>query len=157
MPNLWFGIEVIHWTGGRGWGTLAVRRPRNATGNGSPSERTQRTGVREQGGRRARAGAESSRGEGRISMELNDPAGRTDRERVSLVDELFGSGALPEVLSGRLLRTREVAVLFQVSERAVTDWARKGRIPSVRTPGGHRRYPADRVRELLRDSGQLRG
>ena len=56
---------------------------------------------------------------------------------------------------GRLLRTREVALLFQVSERAVTDWARKGRIPSVRTPGGHRRYPADEVRALLeRSTGQ---
>jgi excisionase family DNA binding protein len=78
-----------------------------------------------------------------------------DQERSTLVEELFGGGQLPEVLSGRLLRTREVALLFQVSERAVTDWARKGRIPSVRTPGGHRRYPADQVRALLRASGQL--
>ena len=31
----------------------------------------------------------------------------------------------------------------------MTDWARKGRIPSVRTPGGHRRYPADDVPALL--------
>ena len=77
-------------------------------------------------------------------------------ERASLVFELFGEGQLPEVLKGRLLRTREVALLFQVSERAVTDWARKGRIPSVRTPGGHRRYPAEQVRDLLRESGQLR-
>jgi excisionase family DNA binding protein len=82
-------------------------------------------------------------------------ADKSDRERTSLVQELFGEGQLPEVLSGRLLRTREVALLFQVSERAVTDWARKGRIPSVRTPGGHRRYPADQVRALLKASGQL--
>jgi excisionase family DNA binding protein len=80
---------------------------------------------------------------------------RSEQERSHLVQELFGEGQLPEVLSGRLLRTREVALLFQVSERAVTDWARKGRIPSVRTPGGHRRYPADQVRALLRSSGQL--
>jgi len=40
-------------------------------------------------------------------------------------------------------------MLFQVSERAVTEWARRGRISSVRTPGGHRRYPADQVRQLL--------
>ena len=77
-------------------------------------------------------------------------------ERANLVFELFGEGQLPEVLKGRLLRTREVALLFQVSERAVTDWARKGRIPSVRTPGGHRRYPAEQVRDLLRESGQIR-
>jgi excisionase family DNA binding protein len=53
----------------------------------------------------------------------------------------------------RLLRTREVAMLFQVSERAVTDWAARGRLPSVRTPGGHRRYPAGAVRELLDEVG----
>ena len=62
-----------------------------------------------------------------------------------------GNGADP--LSGRLLRTREVALLFQVSERAVTDWARRGRLQSVRTPGGHRRYPATAVRGLLEVAG----
>lgn len=72
------------------------------------------------------------------------------RSREALVEELVGTGNSPGSLSGRLLRTREVALLFQVSERAVTDWARRGRIPSVRTPGGHRRYPADEVWALLR-------
>ena len=71
----------------------------------------------------------------------------TTEERQALVHELFGADG--STFQGRLLRTREVALLFQVSERAVTDWARKGRIPSVRTPGGHRRYPADEVRALL--------
>lgn len=73
-------------------------------------------------------------------------------ERAALVSELFGNGGGDPGPRGRLLRTREVALLFQVSERAVTDWARKGRIPSVRTPGGHRRYPADAVRTLLEAS-----
>ena len=74
-------------------------------------------------------------------------------ERDTLVSELFGADA-PDDGDGRFLRTREVAILFQVSERAVTDWARKGRIRSVRTPGGHRRYPASHVRTLLQASGQ---
>jgi excisionase family DNA binding protein len=83
-------------------------------------------------------------------------AQRTAAEREALVRDLVGQGSLPETLRGRLLRTREVALLFQVSERAVTDWARKGRIPSVRTPGGHRRYPAEQVWELLRgDRGDV--
>lgn len=72
-------------------------------------------------------------------------------ERDALVAELFGGEVDGE---GRFLRTREVAILFQVSERAVTDWARKGRIRSVRTPGGHRRYPSSHVRLLLEASGQ---
>src|SRR5437762_811920 len=55
-------------------------------------------------------------------------------EREHLVAELFGADPATEVLAGRLLRTREVALLFQVSERAVTDCARKGRLPSARTP-----------------------
>jgi excisionase family DNA binding protein len=78
------------------------------------------------------------------------------RDREALVEELVGNGVLPNGMRGRLLRTREVAALFQVSERAVTDWARRGRIPSVRTPGGQRRYPADEVWALLRlsESGE---
>ena len=77
-------------------------------------------------------------------------------ERDTLVAELFGesAGSGDRDGEGRFLRTREVALLFQVSERAVTDWARKGRIRSVRTPGGHRRYPASHVRTLLEASGQ---
>ena len=70
-------------------------------------------------------------------------------KRDELLAELFGSGGVPPMLAGRLLRTREVAQLFQVSERTVAEWARRGRIPSVRTPGGHRLYPAAQVRKLL--------
>jgi excisionase family DNA binding protein len=81
-------------------------------------------------------------------------AAAKQHERESLVAELFGADPATEALAGRLLRTREVALLFQVSERAVTDWARKGRLPSVRTPGGHRRYPADLVQQLLVQTGR---
>jgi excisionase family DNA binding protein len=70
-------------------------------------------------------------------------------KRDLLLAELFGEGSVPPILAGRLLRTREVAQLFQVSERTVAEWARRGRIPSVRTPGGHRLYPAEEVRKLL--------
>lgn len=73
----------------------------------------------------------------------------TPADRQALVEALSGANG---DLRGRLLRTREVALLFRVSERAVTDWARRGRIPSVRTPGGHRRYPANEVWALLDDS-----
>jgi excisionase family DNA binding protein len=49
-----------------------------------------------------------------------------------------------------LLRTSDVAALLQVSDRTVTNWARMGRIDSVRMPGGHWRFPRNSVRELLR-------
>ena len=72
--------------------------------------------------------------------------------REDLLEELFGNDGIPPMLAGRLLRTREVARLFQVSERTVAEWARRGRIPSVRTPGGHRLYPAEQIRAALTDS-----
>jgi excisionase family DNA binding protein len=81
------------------------------------------------------------------------PMAGAGSERQALIEELFGASGDGARYEGRLLRTREVALLFQVSERAVTDWARKGRIASVRTPGGHRRYPAEQVRVLLEQSG----
>jgi excisionase family DNA binding protein len=85
---------------------------------------------------------------GREASVTLDPVERI-ADRQALVAALVGDGPEAEDLRGRLLRTREVALLFRVSERAVTDWARRGRIPSVRTPGGHRRYPADEVWALL--------
>ena len=76
----------------------------------------------------------------------------TKRQREALLTDLFGTGAaVPSEVSERLLRTCDVALLFQVSERTVSEWARKGRVPSVRTPGGHRRYPAEQIRQLLLD------
>jgi excisionase family DNA binding protein len=74
----------------------------------------------------------------------------TDAHRDALLARLFGDEKVPASLSDELLRTRDVARAFQVSERTVAEWARRGRIPSVRTPGGHRLYPADKIRDLLR-------
>jgi len=46
------------------------------------------------------------------------------------------------------LSRAEVAEIFQVSLSTVTRWARQARIPAVRTPGGHYRYPAAPIRQL---------
>ena len=73
------------------------------------------------------------------------------QQRQKLLNLLFGTD-VPPVLEGQLLRTADVALLFEVSERTVSEWAKKGQIPSVRTPGGHRRYPADGIRWLLEES-----
>lgn len=48
-----------------------------------------------------------------------------------------------------LLRPAEVAEIFRVDPRTVTDWARRGRIPSIRTLGGHRRFREEDVRKAL--------
>ena len=55
----------------------------------------------------------------------------------------------------RLLTPGEVAALFRVDPKTVTRWAASGRITSIRTPGGHRRFRESEVRALLRgEEGQ---
>jgi excisionase family DNA binding protein len=49
----------------------------------------------------------------------------------------------------RYLRTAQVAELLQVSPKTVSRWAQEGRLPYLRTLGGHRRYPDQEIRELL--------
>ena len=47
------------------------------------------------------------------------------------------------------LRTAQVAELLHVSPKTVSRWAQEGRLPYLRTLGGHRRYPDAEIRELL--------
>ena len=51
-----------------------------------------------------------------------------------------------------LLTPAEVASLFRVDPKTVTRWAKSGKLSSIRTLGGHRRYRESEVRGLL-DSG----
>lgn len=51
--------------------------------------------------------------------------------------------------SERLLTPGEVAALFRVDPKTVTRWAASGRISSIRTPGGHRRFRESEVKALL--------
>jgi excisionase family DNA binding protein len=53
----------------------------------------------------------------------------------------------------RLLTPGEVASLFRVDPKTVTRWAAAGRISSIRTPGGHRRFRESEVRALLQGDG----
>ena len=46
------------------------------------------------------------------------------------------------------LRTAEVADLLHVSPKTVSRWAKEGKLPFMKTLGGHRRYPAAKIREL---------
>lgn len=53
--------------------------------------------------------------------------------------------------NGRLLTRAEVAKIFQVSPSTVARWAEAGKLPSVKTLGGHRRYEAKTVMALAQD------
>ena len=51
----------------------------------------------------------------------------------------------------RLLTRAEVADIFQVAPSTITRWAEAGKLPSVKTLGGHRRYQAKIVMKLLHE------
>jgi excisionase family DNA binding protein len=41
-----------------------------------------------------------------------------------------------------------VAAILQVSPKTVSRWAKEGKLPFLKTLGGHRRYPAAEIRQL---------
>jgi excisionase family DNA binding protein len=77
------------------------------------------------------------------------PASPANRDRLATrgADRLMGVAA--EGPEPELLRSHEVAVLFDVTERTVINWAAAKRLPSIRTVGGHLRFRADDVVALL--------
>lgn len=58
-----------------------------------------------------------------------------------------GHAAVPE--NERLMTPAEVAASFKVNPKTVTRWAKLGKLRAIRTPGGHRRFSAAQVKELL--------
>jgi excisionase family DNA binding protein len=50
-----------------------------------------------------------------------------------------------------LLKPGEVAEVMRVDPKTVTRWAKAGRVPSVRTPGGHHRFRTSLIKRLLDD------
>jgi excisionase family DNA binding protein len=53
------------------------------------------------------------------------------------------------------LRTAEVADILHVSPKTVSRWAKEGKLPFLKTLGGHRRYSAAQIRQLA-DELQVR-
>ena len=52
----------------------------------------------------------------------------------------------------KLLTPSEVAKLFRVDPKTVTRWAKAGKLTSIKTLGGHRRYRESEVRALLKST-----
>lgn len=65
---------------------------------------------------------------------------------------MTGQHAEPE----QLLTPAEVAALFRVDPKTVTRWAKSGKLTSIRTLGGHRRYRAVEVYALLEANSPAR-
>jgi len=47
-----------------------------------------------------------------------------------------------------LLTPGEVAAIMRVDPKTVTRWANTGRLTSIRTPGGHRRFRKSEIRAI---------
>jgi excisionase family DNA binding protein len=47
------------------------------------------------------------------------------------------------------LMPNEAAAILQVSQKTVSRWAKEGKLPHMKTLGGHRRYEERAIRELL--------
>ncbi len=56
----------------------------------------------------------------------------------------------PRTVNDPLLTPAEVAAMFRVDPKTVKRWAVAGKLTTIRTPGGHRRYRAGEVFELQR-------
>lgn len=48
-----------------------------------------------------------------------------------------------------LLTPAEVAAMFRVNAKTVARWANERKLSTIRTLGGHRRFRASEVRDLL--------
>jgi excisionase family DNA binding protein len=69
----------------------------------------------------------------------------TAAQRMSLSD----GGRMNAAEESQLLTPGEVAALFRVNAKTVTRWAQAGKISTVRTLGGHRRFRRDEVEACL--------
>ena len=49
------------------------------------------------------------------------------------------------------LHTAEVADILHVSPKTVSRWAKEGKLPFMKTLGGHRRYPEAEIRKLAEE------
>jgi excisionase family DNA binding protein len=56
----------------------------------------------------------------------------------------------------KLLTPSEVAAIFRVDPKTVTRWAKVGKLSSIRTLGGHRRFREAEVRMLLAEAQETR-
>lgn len=55
---------------------------------------------------------------------------------------------------GQSLTTKEVALLFHVSPSTIINWADEGKLPCVRTLGGHRRFLRSDIEAVIATSSE---
>ena len=55
----------------------------------------------------------------------------------------------------RMLTPGQAAATLGVDAKTISRWASTGKLASIRTPGGHRRIPADALNALMADGAEL--
>ena len=53
-------------------------------------------------------------------------------------------------LRRKYLSSNQAAERLAVSPKTISRWAKQGRLPHLRTLGGHRRYDPERIEQLVR-------
>ena len=89
-----------------------------------------------------------------LRMEYQAITGMQDRNTGPGGEATHMSARTPE--TEPLLTPAEVATMFRVDPKTVTRWAKAGKLTSIRTLGGHRRYRETEVRALLAGIPQQR-
>src|SRR5471030_2000742 len=95
-------------------------------------------------------------------MMARTPSRRADPERTVTGERPVSSRRRskpmpqPSTPARPLLTPAEVAQLFRVDPKTVSRWAKAGKLTSIRTLGGHRRYREAEVRQLLAGVPQQR-
>lgn len=59
--------------------------------------------------------------------------------------------------NNELLTPAEVAGMFRVNGKTVVRWAQAGKLPCIRTLGGHRRFRKSDVDKLLNHEEEIQG
>ena len=100
-------------------------------------------------------------GQLRRNVDVAEQVVRTPSElRPRVVSQTSRPAGRAAGLSGeapQLLRSHEVAAVFDVTERTVINWAAAGKLPSLRTIGGHLRCRRDDVMKLLSGADEQSG
>lgn len=97
--------------------------------------------------------AYTANGSGAYDMAPSRKEQRRARLAARIAEAVPGMDAETDLgTSGPMLRTGEVALLFGVSERCIRNWANDGKLPSVRTLGKHRLFPAREVALVLKQA-----
>ena len=52
-------------------------------------------------------------------------------------------------MEDKLLTPGEVAAMLRVDPKTVTRWGADGKVPCVKTPGGHRRFRTSVINKIL--------